>query len=152
MWNSHHHKSILFMSENLIKPFACKLYACLHGNHMSHSLETQLRHQPNLTKHLCNNYQKCVTKCSQSHCLSTNAEPKQTIDSVLSEDNFERVRKQISKVKTVRSAEALRIKQKPSEAAVLIPLCYVEGEPSILFTVRSTSLRKHSGEVRYFKY
>jgi hypothetical protein len=34
------------------------------------------------------------------------------------------------------------------EAAVLLPLATVNGEASIIFTVRSTQLRTHQGEVR----
>ncbi|KAJ1927593.1 hypothetical protein IWQ60_002772 [Tieghemiomyces parasiticus] len=33
------------------------------------------------------------------------------------------------------------------EAAVLVPLCNVDGVPSVLFTVRSMNLRTHQGEV-----
>lgn len=39
--------------------------------------------------------------------------------------------------------------QHPSNAAVLIPLCNVNNEPSVLFELRSKALRSHSGEVRY---
>jgi nudix motif 8 len=43
-----------------------------------------------------------------------------------------------------------RFKSKATrEAAVLIPLCIVDKKPSILFTVRSTSLREHHGEVSF---
>jgi nudix motif 8 len=35
------------------------------------------------------------------------------------------------------------------EASILIPLCTVNNEAHILFTVRSTKLRKHSGEVSF---
>ena len=35
------------------------------------------------------------------------------------------------------------------EAAVLIPLCHVQNEAAILFTVRSSGLRNHGSEVRY---
>jgi nudix motif 8 len=35
------------------------------------------------------------------------------------------------------------------EAGVLLPLCTVAGKPSILFTVRSSNLREHKGEVSF---
>ncbi|KAF9174199.1 nudix (nucleoside diphosphate linked moiety X)-type motif 8 [Mortierella sp. AD011] len=35
------------------------------------------------------------------------------------------------------------------EAAVLMPLCIVKGVPSVLFTVRSSKLRSHSGECSF---
>jgi len=35
------------------------------------------------------------------------------------------------------------------KAAVMVPLCLVNGVPSVLFTIRSKTLRNHSGEVRY---
>ncbi|XP_041378234.1 nucleoside diphosphate-linked moiety X motif 8-like [Gigantopelta aegis] len=59
------------------------------------------------------------------------------------------LRRNVLKVKSVRSPAALGMKEKPAEAAVLIPLCYVERKPSILFTVRTSSLRKHRGEVSF---
>jgi len=34
-------------------------------------------------------------------------------------------------------------------AAVLVPLCFINKEPSILLTVRSSQLLGHKGEVRY---
>ncbi|RUS23523.1 hypothetical protein BC938DRAFT_475007 [Jimgerdemannia flammicorona] len=37
------------------------------------------------------------------------------------------------------------------EAAVLIPLCVVDGRASVLFTVRSGTMRRHKGEVRYLE-
>ena len=36
-----------------------------------------------------------------------------------------------------------------NHAAVLIPLCNVDGKPGILLEVRGKSLRSHPGEVRY---
>ncbi|KIL69445.1 hypothetical protein M378DRAFT_157718 [Amanita muscaria Koide BX008] len=38
---------------------------------------------------------------------------------------------------------------KPSHAAVLIPLCNVDGKPGILLQVRGKSLRNHPGEVSF---
>lgn len=34
------------------------------------------------------------------------------------------------------------------EAAVLMPLCVVDGKPSVLFTVRNMNMRTHRGEIR----
>merc|ERR1712137_1249236 len=34
-------------------------------------------------------------------------------------------------------------------AAVFVPLCNVDGEPSLLFTKRSDNMRKHSGQVSF---
>ncbi|RKP39271.1 NUDIX hydrolase domain-like protein, partial [Dimargaris cristalligena] len=35
------------------------------------------------------------------------------------------------------------------EAAVLLPLCTIGGQPSVLFTVRSMSLSTHQGEISF---
>ncbi|KAJ3307055.1 hypothetical protein HDU76_004709 [Blyttiomyces sp. JEL0837] len=37
----------------------------------------------------------------------------------------------------------------PALAAVMVMLCHVEGEASILFTVRASKLRKHAGQVSF---
>lgn len=44
-----------------------------------------------------------------------------------------------------------QLKYKPDvkEAAVLVPLCNIQGKPSVLFTVRNMNMRTHRGEVRY---
>ena len=34
------------------------------------------------------------------------------------------------------------------QAAVLVPLLIADGEPSVLFTIRSTNLSRHRGQVR----
>lgn len=36
----------------------------------------------------------------------------------------------------------------PKEAAVLVPLCQVAGVPSLLFTLRTSHLNSHQGEIR----
>ncbi|KAK9719966.1 hypothetical protein K7432_004450 [Basidiobolus ranarum] len=36
-----------------------------------------------------------------------------------------------------------------AEAAVLVPFCIVDGKPSILFTVRSSNMNSHKGEVSF---
>ncbi|KAI9363952.1 NUDIX hydrolase domain-like protein, partial [Zopfochytrium polystomum] len=37
----------------------------------------------------------------------------------------------------------------PRQACVLLPLCHVAGRASVLFTVRSSQLRNHAGEVSF---
>ena len=39
-------------------------------------------------------------------------------------------------------------KSNVKEAAVLMPLCMVDGQPSVLFTVRNLNMRSHRGEIR----
>ncbi|KAL1924058.1 uncharacterized protein VTP21DRAFT_7093 [Calcarisporiella thermophila] len=39
--------------------------------------------------------------------------------------------------------------KKLSDAAVLMPLCVVDGQLSVLFTVRSLNLREHQGEISF---
>ncbi|DBA00779.1 TPA: hypothetical protein N0F65_004684 [Lagenidium giganteum] len=55
--------------------------------------------------------------------------------------HLERIRKRLSRLlRRITKAYTRR-------AAVVIPLCMFEGEPSILFTVRSLTVVKHKGEV-----
>ena len=42
-----------------------------------------------------------------------------------------------------------KFKKVTKEAAVLVPLCSVDGKASVLFTVRSSDLRVHKGEVSF---
>ena len=46
------------------------------------------------------------------------------------------------------SLKRYELKGMERQAAVLVPLCTVFGVPSILFTKRSSNLKRHSGEVR----
>lgn len=39
-------------------------------------------------------------------------------------------------------------KEQVRDAAVLMPLCQVNGEASVLFTVRNMNMRTHRGEIR----
>jgi hypothetical protein len=46
-----------------------------------------------------------------------------------------------------------KVPSKPlKEAAILLPTCTVKSVPSVLFTLRSTSLKSHAGEVRYINW
>ncbi|KAI8980392.1 hypothetical protein BDB01DRAFT_843766 [Pilobolus umbonatus] len=43
----------------------------------------------------------------------------------------------------------LKVRYQPDvkEAAVLMPLCTIDGKPSVLFTVRNMNMRSHQGEI-----
>ncbi|KAI9489292.1 NUDIX hydrolase domain-like protein [Zychaea mexicana] len=42
-----------------------------------------------------------------------------------------------------------KYKSNVRDAAVLMPLCNVDGQPSVLFTVRNLNLRSHRGEISF---
>jgi len=68
----------------------------------------------------------------------------QILRSILSEENKRRV-----KDKLQRNDDGREWPRKDSrDSAVLVPLASVEGEPSILFTVRSAQLSRHRNQVR----
>ncbi|XP_059477188.1 mitochondrial coenzyme A diphosphatase NUDT8 [Neocloeon triangulifer] len=54
-------------------------------------------------------------------------------------------------VQALRQIKPLRLKggEPEKKAAVLVPLCIVEGQLSLLYTVRSTNLRTNRGEVSF---
>ncbi|KAJ1551908.1 hypothetical protein HK405_013459, partial [Cladochytrium tenue] len=45
-----------------------------------------------------------------------------------------------------RSAWRYRTHPPPRAASVLLPLCHVDGQAAVLFTVRTHTLRNHPGE------
>ncbi|XP_050413159.2 mitochondrial coenzyme A diphosphatase NUDT8 [Patella vulgata] len=76
------------------------------------------------------------------------------LENIFSDKNKERVKKSLLSIQPVRTIEDIvKPKHKPlkinHDAAVIIPLCVVNDEPSVLFTLRSSSLRKHRGEVSF---
>lgn len=63
----------------------------------------------------------------------------------LSRDNEQRCR-------ALLEASARRYRLEAATAAVLVPLCRAGGQPALLYTLRSRSLRgRHKGDVRYLR-
>ncbi len=52
-------------------------------------------------------------------------------------------------IELLKKVTPLRRKpEKSFDSAIIIPLCYVDDKPAILYTKRSMQLRLHPGEVR----
>lgn len=56
-----------------------------------------------------------------------------------------------SLVKRLKKMGRFRFTKPPVDAAVIIPMCEVEGRLSILYTLRSPALHNHGGQVRYVR-
>ncbi|GFN91699.1 nucleoside diphosphate-linked moiety x motif 8 [Plakobranchus ocellatus] len=69
-----------------------------------------------------------------------------TFETLLSEENKLRTQ-QLLKDPTLYKQVPLNSGR--SYAAILVPLCTVKGEPSLLYTLRSTRLTKHKGQVSF---
>ncbi|KAL4102089.1 hypothetical protein PRIC1_005837 [Phytophthora ramorum] len=73
--------------------------------------------------------------------LGMNAQRQTPLASAFGQRHLERIRKRLSRLpRQITKAYSAR-------AAVVIPLCTFEGEPSVLFTLRSLTVGKHKGEV-----
>jgi len=70
-----------------------------------------------------------------------------TLENIYSMENKSRVQERLLSVKPLRVASPKTLKPSALQAAVLVPLCYVNNEPSLLFMVRSKEIPKHRGEV-----
>nr|XP_054768547.1 mitochondrial coenzyme A diphosphatase NUDT8-like [Lytechinus pictus] len=69
-----------------------------------------------------------------------------SLGDVFSEENKERVMSSLSSKRTLRRFYTKDVKQR---GAVVVPLCSVNREPCILFTLRTRTLKDHSGEVSF---
>ena len=83
------------------------------------------------------------------HKRSATVQEEVTLDNIFSDSNRQRVQEHLDTVKPVRTLAMMGVKEPVRVSAVLVPLCVVAGEPSVLFTLRSSSLKKHRGEVRW---
>lgn len=71
-----------------------------------------------------------------------------TFENILSEENKTRVLKTLQNYE-LPSLRKVTVSRDHRKAAVLVPLCTVKGEPSILFMVRSNKILAHRGEVSF---
>ncbi|XP_072174987.1 nudix hydrolase 3-like [Diadema setosum] len=69
-----------------------------------------------------------------------------TLLDAFSAENRERVMTHLSSKRTLRRFYTKDVRQR---GAVLVPLCSINREPAILFTLRTRTLREHSGEVSF---
>lgn len=71
-----------------------------------------------------------------------------TFENILSEENKTRFLKTLQKYE-LPSLRKVTVSKDHRKAAVLVPLCTVKGEPSIMFMVRSNKIHAHRGEVSF---
>lgn len=64
--------------------------------------------------------------------------------SLLSEESKQRVKKKLKRNNDTGEWP----RENSSDSAVMVPLISVEGEPSVLFTLRSAQLSRHRNQVR----
>ena len=145
-------------------PSALKLIggACTVCYINTHMIPVQGRQSPCLHRHFYDTFSPnrlfcqntTVTSCHQRtqtrfvHKRSATVQEEVTLENIFSDSNRQRVQEHLDTVKPVRTLAMMGVKEPVRVAAVLVPLCVVAGEPSVLFTLRSSSLKKHRGEVR----
>ncbi|KAK7482532.1 hypothetical protein BaRGS_00026243 [Batillaria attramentaria] len=101
--------------------------------------------------HPCRRRYSCHQRNPTIQHYSTVSKVKDSVDlqDVFSDANKKRAQAKLETVKPVRNVDTIPMRKELKVSAVLVPLCMVAGEPSILFTLRSSSLRKHRGEVSF---
>ncbi|XP_076472414.1 mitochondrial coenzyme A diphosphatase NUDT8-like [Babylonia areolata] len=115
--------------------------ACIPSIEKHHSFHTHMN-QNSLPPH-----HSIITRRSRTQTAAENDEV--TFENLFSDTNRQRVIDHLDTVKPARSSEMMGVKTAGKTSAVLVPLCMVDGEPSVLFTLRSSSLRSHRGEVSF---
>lgn len=67
-----------------------------------------------------------------------------SVENVLNEENLKRTVAKFAKLPPIR----MQTHTPAKKAAVLIPLCVIDGEVSLLYTLRAANLKSHRGQVR----
>ncbi|XP_067946587.1 mitochondrial coenzyme A diphosphatase NUDT8-like [Watersipora subatra] len=68
---------------------------------------------------------------------------------LLSESNKKRCKAQLQALKSSLKTKKSEDSGVSKQAAVLIPMCFVDCQPSIVFTLRSNNLRNHAGQISF---
>jgi len=72
-----------------------------------------------------------------------------TANSIFSTANVERFKNVLSRTSKHKYTSQESVVKDPKLAAVLVPFCLINGEPSVIFTLRSNTLSSHHAEVRW---
>lgn len=70
-----------------------------------------------------------------------------TLENIFSDCNRENVVAKMKNAKPIARFE--KDMKKGREAAILVPMCHIEGEPALLFMMRSRYLKNHRGEISF---
>lgn len=87
--------------------------------------------------------------CHQGKKLIRNCSTQVTFDTIFGEENKKRTQNVLHTVDPTYFRGVAKESWTHSFAAILVPMCTVKGEPSLLFTLRSSHLKKHRGQVSF---
>lgn len=77
----------------------------------------------------------------------TNSSDAVTLENIFSDFNRKIVLSRMKNAKPL--VRPVGDQKKGREAAVLVPMCHINGEPALLFMIRSMYMKNHRGEIRY---